>query len=53
MVGNDGGAAFIVVYLCCVLFLGIPGMVAEFVVGRASHTNAARAYRSLSDHPLW
>ena len=28
-------------------------MVAEFVVGRASHTNAARAYRSLSDHPLW
>ena len=33
MVGNDGGAAFIVVYLCCVLFLGIPGMVAEFVVG--------------------
>lgn len=53
MVGNDGGAAFIVVYLYCVLFLGIPGMVAEFVVGRASHTNAARAYRSLSDHPLW
>ena len=53
MVGNDGGAAFIVVYLCCVLFLGIPGMVAEFVVGRASHTNAARAYRRLSDHPLW
>ena len=53
MVGNDGGAAFIVVYLCCVLFLGIPGMVAEFVVGRASHTSAARAYRSLSDHPLW
>ena len=28
-------------------------MVGEFVVGRASHTNAARAYRSLSDHPLW
>ena len=28
-------------------------MVAEFVVGRASHTSAARAYRSLSDHPLW
>ena len=53
MVGNDGGAAFIVVYLCCVLFLGIPGMVAEFVVGRASHTNAARAYRHPSDHPLW
>lgn len=53
MVGNDGGAAFIVIYLCCVLFLGIPGMVAEFVVGRASRTNAARAYRSLSDHPLW
>ena len=53
MVGNDGGAAFIIIYLCCVLFLGIPGMVGEFVVGRASRANAARAYRSLSPRRVW
>mgnify|MGYP002132105776 CR=1 FL=1 len=43
MTGQDGGAAFIIVYLVCVFILGIPGMVAEFVVGRHSAANAARA----------
>ena len=40
MTGHDGGAAFIMVYLACVLVLGIPGMVAEFVVGRQAYTRA-------------
>ena len=47
MTGQDGGAAFIIVYLVCVFILGIPGMVAEFVVGRHSAANAARAYYNL------
>ena len=47
MAGQDGGAAFIIVYLVCVFILGIPGMVAEFVVGRHSAANAARAYYNL------
>lgn len=45
MTGQNGGAAFLVIYLVCVLLLGIPGMVAEFVVGRRGACNAARAYR--------
>jgi NSS family neurotransmitter:Na+ symporter len=45
MTGQDGGAAFIVVYLVCVLLLGIPGMVAEFVVGRHGASNAVKAYK--------
>lgn len=53
MAGNDGGAAFILLYLVCVLFLGIPGMISEFVVGRNSATNAARAYRKLSHGRPW
>lgn len=44
MTGQDGGAAFIVVYLVCVLLLGIPGMVAEFIVGRHGAANAVTAY---------
>lgn len=44
MTGQDGGAAFIVVYLVCVVLLGIPGMIAEFVVGRHGAANAATAY---------
>ena len=35
--GNHGGAAFILLYLVCVLILGIPIMIAEFLkIGRAS-----------------
>ena len=45
--GQNGGAAFILVYFVCVVLLGIPGMVSEFIVGRRAQTNAARAYGSL------
>ena len=48
MTGMNGGAAFILVYLVFVLMLGVPGMVAEFVVGRASGANAAKAYKQLA-----
>ena len=48
MTGMNGGAAFILLYLFFVLMLGVPGMVAEFVVGRSSGSNAARAYRQLA-----
>ena len=44
MTGQNGGAAFILVYFACVLLLGIPGMVSEFIVGRHAQSNAARAY---------
>lgn len=47
MTGQDGGAAFIVVYLVCILLLGIPGMVGEFIVGRHGAANAARSYALL------
>lgn len=53
MTGNDGGAAFILIYIACVLFLGIPGMIAEFAVGRNSAANAARSYRKLSKRRYW
>ncbi len=53
MTGENGGAAFILIYLVCVLMLGVPGMIAEFVVGRHSSANAARAYRALSGGKPW
>ena len=37
--GNHGGAAFILIYLVCVLILGIPIMIAEFLIGRRSRAN--------------
>ena len=47
MTGQNGGAAFILIYLGCVFLLGIPGMISEFIVGRHSQSNAARAYGCL------
>ena len=53
MAGENGGAAFILVYIVCILLLGIPGMIGEFVVGRYAQTNAARAYDILSRGKPW
>lgn len=53
MTGHDGGAAFILVYIICVLMLGIPGMISEFIIGRHAGSNAARAYRRLASGKWW
>ena len=53
MTGQDGGAAFILVYLVCVVLLGIPGMVAEFIVGRHGSANAVRAYGIVGGGKWW
>lgn len=47
MTGQNGGAAFILIYFACVFLLGIPGMVSEFIVGRRAQSNAARAYGAI------
>ena len=53
MVGEDGGAAFILVYIVCILLLGLPGMICEFIVGRHAQANAAAAYDKLSGGRPW
>ncbi|SFW10844.1 neurotransmitter:Na+ symporter, NSS family [Prevotellaceae bacterium HUN156] len=53
MAGENGGAVFIIIYVLCVLLLGIPCMVSEFIVGRHGHANTARAYRKLSNGTPW
>lgn len=45
--GVNGGGAFLVVYLLCVFVIGVPAMIAEFSIGRASHSNARNAFRAL------
>lgn len=47
VVGENGGGAFLAIYVCCVALLGLPIMLAEFTVGRASHRNAVGAFRAL------
>lgn len=51
--GNNGGGIFILIYILCVIMLGIPLMTAEFIVGRHAHTNTAKAYKKLTNGWLW
>ena len=52
-VGNHGGAAFILIYLACVVFVGMPVMISEFVIGRSTRKNAIGAFRQLSQNRFW
>ncbi len=53
LVGTNGGAAFIVIYLLCIVFLCMPIMVCEFVIGRRSQANAFRAFEKLRPNSAW
>lgn len=54
MTGQNGGASFILIYLLFIFLLGIPGMLSEFIIGRHSQANAARAYGHIAGgQKLW
>ena len=51
--GEYGGAAFILMYLIFLVILGLPVMVMEFAVGRASQRSAAQAFDILQPSRRW
>ena len=51
LTGENGGGAFIAIYLVCVLFIGLSVMLAEFAVGRRSKLSAVGAFRAIN--PKW
>lgn len=50
---NNGGAAFLLLYVVCVLVLGIPVMLAEFSLGRGGHSDSVGVFRKLSPGSKW
>ena len=52
-VGNNGGAAFILVYLFCVVLIGMPVMLSEFLIGRHTHANTVSAFAQLAPGRWW
>lgn len=53
MVGQNGGAAFIVVYLIALFLIGFPVFVAEAIIGRTTQSNPAGAFYQLGKSKLW
>ncbi|MBL69052.1 MAG: hypothetical protein CMO74_11480 [Verrucomicrobiales bacterium] len=47
--GENGGAAFVVIYLACVLFIGLPLMWAELTLGRLTGKNPVDAFRDTGE----
>ena len=47
MAGQYGGGGFVLVYVLCLLLLGLPVMVMEFAMGRASQASPVRMYQKL------
>lgn len=53
LVGNNGGAAFIVVYLLFVVILCLPIMFSEFIIGRRTQANVFGAINKLAPKSGW
>lgn len=52
---ENGGAAFLIIYVICVLLLGVPVMVAEFSIGRRGNSDAIGSIRNITGKkkPWW
>ncbi len=50
---SNGGAAFLILYIFCVLLLGIPVMLAEFSLGRGTGSDAVGVFSRLSPRKKW
>jgi Na+-dependent transporters of the SNF family len=53
LVGQDGGAAFIILYLLFVVLICMPIMCSEFIIGRRSQANTVTAYKRLAPGSKW
>lgn len=51
--GTNGGGAFLLVYVLCVLLVCLPVMVAEFMIGRHSQANTGSAYKLVAPRRHW
>lgn len=53
MTAENGGSAFLLLYLLIVLIVGVPGLLAAFVIGRRSNRNPVGAFKSLAGSRFW
>ena len=46
MAGTNGGGAFVLIYLACILIIGLPIMMAEIVIGRRASSSPVNSMKS-------
>ena len=53
MVGQNGGGAFLLIYLLFIAAIGIPVMMSEFVIGRSAQLNPVGAFKKIAPGKKW
>ena len=53
MAGENGGGAFTIVYLLCILIVGLPIVIAEFVLGRKTQLSPVGAFEKIAPKSNW
>ncbi|NGX43453.1 MAG: hypothetical protein K940chlam7_01750 [Chlamydiae bacterium] len=53
IVGENGGAAFLIVYLLCLTFIGFPVFMSEMLIGRTSQTSPSGAFLKIGGSKSW
>lgn len=53
IVGENGGSAFIFIYLISILAIGVPVLLAEFIIGRRGQANAVRSFKKIAPNSKW
>lgn len=51
--GENGGGAFILVYLLFIMAIGIPVMLSEFTIGRSAQRNVFGSFKKLAPNTYW
>ena len=49
----NGGAAFVIIYIACVIFIGFVTMLAEMYIGKRAHANPITAYKKVNKNLGW
>ena len=53
LAGENGGAAFLIIYILCVVLIGAPVMMAEFMTGRRSQSDAVQSITKIAPGKPW
>ena len=48
MVGSNGGSAFVIVYLFCILVIGLPVMASEIIIGKYGRKSPINSLKKIS-----
>ena len=53
VVGENGGATFVFLYLVCLLLVGLPVLVTEILIGRRGQLNPSGSFKLIGKHKGW